>query len=176
MLPLVPELDGWIYETTRDGRWRRAQWWSAMCLCATCGNMLGCSPALGMTSSVERHLSMITTDYKSTLHNQLQVDNRQRYSSKIYLKCLEFCKSVDPENPICQVTGKYQLRLDSQPGVPPRWQNFIYHVTTLQHCRCVCLVLSGLSVLHCRTYIDIIYFRNTETINVTECQKPVLGG
>ena len=30
----------------------------------------------------------------------------------------DICK--DPENPLCQVTGKYQLRLDSEPGVLPR--------------------------------------------------------
>ena len=32
----------------------------------------------------------------------------------------DICKVSDPENPLCQVTGKYQLRLDSEPGVLPR--------------------------------------------------------
>ena len=41
--------------------------------------------------------------------------------------CLAFCSEV--ENPLCQLTGKYQLRLDSQPGVPPRSNNVcIYSV------------------------------------------------
>ena len=33
----------------------------------------------------------------------------------------DICTQVDPENPLCQVLGKYQLRLDSQPGVLPRY-------------------------------------------------------
>ena len=31
----------------------------------------------------------------------------------------EICKQRDPDNPLCQVLGKYSLRLDSQPGIPP---------------------------------------------------------
>ena len=33
----------------------------------------------------------------------------------------DLCTDVDPENPLCQVLGKYSLRLDSQPGVLPRF-------------------------------------------------------
>jgi len=33
----------------------------------------------------------------------------------------DICKEVDPENPNCQLVGKYSLRLDSQPGVLPRY-------------------------------------------------------
>ena len=33
----------------------------------------------------------------------------------------EDCKKWDPENPLCQVLGKYKLRLDSQPGQLPRY-------------------------------------------------------
>ena len=33
----------------------------------------------------------------------------------------DICKERDPENPLCQVLGDYELRLDSQPGVPPRY-------------------------------------------------------
>ena len=33
----------------------------------------------------------------------------------------EVCSAVDQDNPLCQVLGKYQLRLDSQPGVLPRY-------------------------------------------------------
>ena len=33
----------------------------------------------------------------------------------------EDCKKWDPENPLCQVLGKYNLRLDSQPGQLPRY-------------------------------------------------------
>ena len=33
----------------------------------------------------------------------------------------EVCKEWDPENPLCQVLGKYKLRLDSQPGQLPRY-------------------------------------------------------
>ena len=36
----------------------------------------------------------------------------------------DLCKDVDPENPLCQVLGRYSLRLDSQPGVLPRF-NYI---------------------------------------------------
>ncbi len=37
------------------------------------------------------------------------------------------CVEVDPENPLCQVLGKYSLRLDSQPGVPPRYNYVEVH-------------------------------------------------
>ena len=30
------------------------------------------------------------------------------------------CAAADPDNPLCQLTGRYKLRLDSQPGVAPR--------------------------------------------------------
>ena len=33
----------------------------------------------------------------------------------------KICKQRDPENPLCQITGDYKLRLDSQPGVLPRY-------------------------------------------------------
>ena len=33
----------------------------------------------------------------------------------------EICKEWDPENPLCQILGKYKLRLDSQPGQLPRY-------------------------------------------------------
>ena len=33
----------------------------------------------------------------------------------------EICRQRDPENPLCQVLGDYALRLDSQPGVLPRY-------------------------------------------------------
>ena len=31
------------------------------------------------------------------------------------------CKERDPENPLCQVLGKYALRLDNQPGDGQRY-------------------------------------------------------
>ena len=31
------------------------------------------------------------------------------------------CKERDPENPLCQVLGKYSLRLDNQPGDGKRY-------------------------------------------------------
>ena len=31
-----------------------------------------------------------------------------------------YCLAADPNNPLCQLTGQYQLRLDSHPGVAPR--------------------------------------------------------
>lgn len=33
----------------------------------------------------------------------------------------ESCKKADPENPLCQVLGKYTLRLDNQPGQGSRF-------------------------------------------------------
>ena len=46
------------------------------------------------------------------------------YKMKIYEEDFErpeICVEWDPENPLCQVLGKYKLRLDSQPGVLPRY-------------------------------------------------------
>ena len=31
------------------------------------------------------------------------------------------CKNADPENPLCQVLGKFKLRLDDRPGMGPRF-------------------------------------------------------
>ncbi len=46
------------------------------------------------------------------------------YRLKIYEENFErpeVCVQWDPENPLCQMLGKYKLRLDSQPGVLPRY-------------------------------------------------------
>ena len=45
------------------------------------------------------------------------------YRLQIYEKDFQrpdICAQWDPENPLCQILGKYKLRLDSQPGVLPR--------------------------------------------------------
>ena len=47
--------------------------------------------------------------YRLNIYNQ---NNENRPSE---------CKERDPENPLCQVLGKYSLRLDTQPGIPPRY-------------------------------------------------------
>ena len=47
---------------------------------------------------------------------------------------LDICSQADPENPLCQLTGKYKLRLDSQPGVAPRYLfKKIYHFSVSYH-------------------------------------------
>ena len=52
------------------------------------------------------------------------------YRLQIYQKDFQrpdICVQWDPENPLCQVLGKYQLRLDSQPGVLPRYNYVPIH-------------------------------------------------
>jgi len=105
MLPLVPELDGWIYETTRDGEMAE----SPVMIC----NVFVCN--------VWKHAGVFASIGDDIQCGETSVNDNYRLQIYSSQPTPEFCKSVDPENPICQVTGKYQLRLDSQPGVPPRY-------------------------------------------------------
>ena len=66
-----------------------------------------------------------------------EISVNDQYRMKIYEENFERppqCVEVDPENPLCQVLGKYSLRLDSQPGVPPRYNYADFHPDFGQDC------------------------------------------
>ena len=95
--------------------------WYAMCLSAMSGSTPESSAALMMISSVEKPRSMITTDSTSTPTILLQVNKCRLWSLLLLNYFTEVCQQQDPGNPLCQVSGRYSLRLDSRPGVAPRW-------------------------------------------------------
>ena len=104
-LPLIPEKDGWIYETTRFGEPEL----SPVMIC----NVFVCNvwKAAGLFADVEDQIEC----------GETSVNDNYRLNIYTTQPPPDICTQVDPENPLCQVLGKYQLRLDSQPGVLPRY-------------------------------------------------------
>lgn len=103
-LHLIPEEDFWMYPTLRNGE----NFVSDVSIC----NVFTCKvlKEAGVFSDLDINCGEFSVN-----------DN---YRLKIYEENFErpeICKKWDPENPLCQVLGKYQLRLDSQPGVLPRF-------------------------------------------------------
>ena len=103
-LPLVPETDGWIYETTRDGEPDN----SPVMIC----NVFVCNvwKQAGLFSDIEDDIqcgeTSVNDNYRLGLYSSQPPPSQ--------------CHAADPDNPLCQLTGSYQLRLDTQPGVAPR--------------------------------------------------------
>ena len=54
--------------------------------------------------------------YRLNIYDENSAENRP-----------DTCKQRDPDNPLCQVLGDYSLRLDSQPGVLPRYNYVPLH-------------------------------------------------
>jgi len=104
-LPLIPEKDGWIYETTRFGEPEQ----TPVMIC----NVFVCNvwKAAGLFADIDDQIEC----------GETSVNDNYRLNIYSTEPPPAICTEVDPENPLCQVLGKYQLRLDSQPGVLPRY-------------------------------------------------------
>ena len=59
-----------------------------------------------------------------------------------------YCLAADPNNPLCQLTGRYQLRLDSQPGVAPRYREISLLVLTRAQGMVMVMVCLSIHSLH----------------------------
>jgi len=103
MLPLLPEKDGWIYPTTRDGKPELSP--VMICNVFVCNVWKHAGVFSGIEDDIQCGETSVNDNYRLKLYS-----NEPKPA---------FCSEV--ENPLCQLTGKYQLRLDSQPGVPPRY-------------------------------------------------------
>ena len=103
-LPLVPETDGWLYETTRHGEADI----SPVMIC----NVFVCNvwKRAGMFKDIEDDIQCGETSVNDNYRLRLYSDRPPP----------SYCLAADPSNPLCQLTGRYQLRLDNQPGVAPR--------------------------------------------------------
>jgi hypothetical protein len=104
-LHIIPETDDSIYPTTKFGE----PFDSDVSIC----NVFTCK--------VLREGGVFDSNYEINCGEFGVSDN---YRLKIYEENFErpeICVKWDPENPLCQVLGKYRLRLDSQPGVEPRY-------------------------------------------------------
>jgi len=104
-LPLIPEQDGWVYETTRYGEPEH----SPVMIC----NVFVCNvwKAGGLFGDIGDKIEC----------GETSVNDNYRLNIYSTQPPPEVCSAVDQDNPLCQVLGKYQLRLDSQPGVLPRY-------------------------------------------------------
>ena len=123
MVALVPEQDGWLYHTTGFGEPDI----SPVMIC----NVFVCNVWKhgGLFSGIENDIqcgeTSVNDNYRLQVYSEEPLPGTDidivLLSLKLF-KCLtsDICKVSDPENPLCQVTGKYQLRLDSEPGVLPR--------------------------------------------------------
>lgn len=80
-----------------------------MCLCAGCGRLLDCS---------ERRLKLSTVESSQTVIYIFLTLIADVYKLDVFAKDgrPEACVEADPENPVCQLLGDYQLRLDTGPG------------------------------------------------------------
>ena len=117
-IALIPEQDGWIYETTRNGEMAK----SPVMIC----NVFVCNvwKSAGLFGDIDDQIECGETSVN---------DN---YRLKMYSTDPPpaFCSNVDPENPLCQLLGHYQLRLDSQPGVLPRFNYIEAKPHILENC------------------------------------------
>jgi len=100
----IPEETGWLYETTRDGHPVMGE--SMVCNDFVCN--VWKAGGLFKGKDVNCAESGVNDNYKLNIYQDPELRP-------------DICKEVDPENPNCQLVGKYSLRLDSQPGVLPRY-------------------------------------------------------
>ena len=103
-LHLVPEEDSWQYPTLKNGEPFQSD--VSICNVFTCKVLR----AGGVFGDVQFNCGEISVN--------------DAYRLKIYEENFErpeVCIEWDPENPLCQVLGKYKLRLDTQPGKLPRY-------------------------------------------------------
>merc|ERR1712130_669259 len=107
-LALIPEQDGWLYPTTREG----TPTISPVMIC----NVFVCNvwKTAGLFAEIGDQINC----------GETSVNDNYRLAHYSTAPVPDLCKDVDPENPLCQVLGRFSLRLDSQPGVLPRF-NYI---------------------------------------------------
>ena len=100
----MPETDGWLYETKRDG----AAAISPVMIC----NVFVCGvwKAAGVFRDIGDDIQC----------GETSVNDNYRLAVYADRPAPSYCLTADPSNPLCQLTGRYQLRLDLQPGVGPR--------------------------------------------------------
>lgn len=105
-LPLIPEDDRYVYPTLRNGE----PYVSDVSIC----NVFTCKVLRegGIFGDVGEEVNCGEFTVNDNYRLKISQENFQRPSI-----CIEW----DPENPLCQVLGKYKLRLDTQPGVLPRF-------------------------------------------------------
>ena len=99
----IPEQEGWLYQTTRDGNPVIAE--SMVCNDFVCN--VWEEGGLFNGTNVNCAETSVNDNYKLNIYQDPELRH-------------QLCKDQDPENPNCQLLGKYSLRLDSQPGVLPR--------------------------------------------------------
>ena len=102
----LPEQDTWRYETTRDGEPELNE----VSIC----NVFVCRvwKAAGLFGDISEDINCSETSVNDNYRLAIYADPELRP---------DICKEADPSNPNCQVLGRYKLRLDSQPGVLPRY-------------------------------------------------------
>ena len=105
-LHLIPENDDWQYPTTRYGE----DYTSDVSIC----NVFTCKVlrAGGIFGEIGDEINCGEFSVNDNYRLKIYEENFERP---------EICVEWDPENPLCQVLGKYQLRLDTQPGTLPRF-------------------------------------------------------
>jgi len=106
LLHYLPEKDEWQYPTLRNGN----PFTSDVSIC----NVFACKVwrAAGVFDGMEQDFACGEFSVSDNYRLNIYEDNFERP---------EVCSKWDPDNPLCQVLGKYQLRLDSQPGILPRY-------------------------------------------------------
>ena len=113
----IPEQTGWLYETTRDSH-------------PVIGESMVCNDFVcnvwkqgGMFNGTDVNCaeSSVNDNYKLDIYEDPELRP-------------DMCKEVDPENPTCQLLGPYSLRLDSQPGVLPRYNYVPISDQMFSHC------------------------------------------
>lgn len=119
---MVPEQDGWLYPTTRDGVPEDSP--VMICNVFVCNVWKSAGVFTDIGDDIQCGETSVNDNYKLNIYNNAPPPGKNlRHMCKICdvsLKYSDVCQQADPGNPLCQVSGKYKLRLDSRPGVPPR--------------------------------------------------------
>jgi hypothetical protein len=115
----VVEANGWLYNTTRDG----VPELSPVAIC----NVFTCNvwKAGGLFGDLAEDINC----------GEWRVNDN--YRLRFYEADFErpdVCVAADPENPLCQVLGKYALRIDLEPGVGPRYNYADLYANFADHC------------------------------------------
>merc|ERR1712080_441145 len=118
VLHLIPEEDGWLYETTRFDEPAVSP--VAICNVFVCNVWKAGGVFADIGDDIKCGETSVNDNYRLNIYKE---DARIRV-----------CEEADPENPLCQVGGSYSLRLDSQPGVLPRYNYVELQPGILENC------------------------------------------